>query len=110
MGISLPPALPHGCGNVPRSEGRRMIAILAVLIALMLPAVATAQPPDPHAGHVMPAPPAPAANQTPTAVTPVPPVTDADRAAAFPDVHGHTVHDNMWNYRVLFDQLEWQYI
>lgn len=43
--------------------------------------------------------------------TPVPPLTDADRAAAFPaDVHGHTVHDATLNYRVLFDQLEWQYI
>jgi len=41
---------------------------------------------------------------------PVPPITDADRDAAFPEVHGHAVHDEMWNYRVLFDQLEWQYI
>ncbi|MGE0124457.1 MAG: copper resistance protein B [Dehalococcoidia bacterium] len=38
----------------------------------------------------------------------IPPVTDADRQAAFPDVHGHTVHDNAVNYFVLFDQLEWQ--
>ena len=36
------------------------------------------------------------------------PLTDADRAAAFPDVRGHTVHDNAVNYFVLFDQLEWQ--
>lgn len=41
---------------------------------------------------------------------PVPPVTDADRQAAFPDVHGHTVHDTAFNYKVLFDQLEWQYL
>lgn len=38
----------------------------------------------------------------------IPPLTDADRAAAFPDVHGHTVHDRATNYFVLFDQLEWQ--
>jgi copper resistance protein B len=41
---------------------------------------------------------------------PVPPVTDADREAAFPDVHGHTVHDTAFHYKVLFDQLEWQYL
>jgi copper resistance protein B len=38
----------------------------------------------------------------------VPPLTDADRTAAFPDVKGHAVHDNMINSFVLFDQLEWQ--
>lgn len=37
----------------------------------------------------------------------VPPITDADRAAAFPDVEGHSVHDKAVNYFVLFDQLEW---
>jgi copper resistance protein B len=49
--------------------------------------------------------------QTPTAepLPPfIPPVTEADRKAAFPDVHGHTVHDRAVNYLVLFDQLEWQ--
>lgn len=40
--------------------------------------------------------------------TPIPPVTEADRKAAFPDVHGHKVHDNSINYFVLADQLEWQ--
>ncbi|MEO8522611.1 MAG: copper resistance protein B [Acidobacteriota bacterium] len=38
----------------------------------------------------------------------VPPLTDDDRRAAFPDVHGHAVHDKDVNYFVLFDQLEWQ--
>jgi copper resistance protein B len=38
----------------------------------------------------------------------IPRVTDEDRRAAFPDVAGHTTHDNRWNYFVLFDQLEWQ--
>jgi copper resistance protein B len=35
------------------------------------------------------------------------PVTDEDRAAAFPMVEGHALHDNAVNYFVLFDQLEW---
>lgn len=38
----------------------------------------------------------------------IPPVTDEDRQAAFPDVHGHGVHDNAVNYFVLFDQFEGQ--
>jgi copper resistance protein B len=37
-----------------------------------------------------------------------PPLTDEDRRAAFPDVHGHAVHDTSINWFVLFDQLEWQ--
>lgn len=36
------------------------------------------------------------------------PITDADRAAAFPDVAGHAAHDEVIHYFVLFDQLEWQ--
>ena len=40
---------------------------------------------------------------------PIPPLTDADRAAAFPDgLGGHAVHDRALTYMVLFDQLEWQ--
>ncbi len=38
----------------------------------------------------------------------IPSLSDADRKAAFPDVHGHTVHDRAVNYFVLLDQLEWQ--
>jgi copper resistance protein B len=38
----------------------------------------------------------------------IPALTDEDRQAAFPDLRGHTVHDNGVNYFVLFDQLEWQ--
>jgi copper resistance protein B len=37
-----------------------------------------------------------------------PAITDAERAAAFPDVEGHTVHDNAVSFLVLFDRLEWQ--
>ena len=47
------------------------------------------------------------------AVPPLPPhvqpITDADRKAAFPDVEGHTVHDEAVHYFVLLDQLEWQF-
>jgi copper resistance protein B len=40
---------------------------------------------------------------------PIPAVTDADRAAAFPQgLEGHSVHDRPVNWFVLFDQLEWQ--
>lgn len=38
----------------------------------------------------------------------LPAVTDMDRAAAFPDVEGHAVHDQAVHFLVLFDQLEWQ--
>jgi len=75
---------------------------LAVSIAFW-PSRARAQPPEAPAGqdhsHHHPAPLQP---------TYVPPPSDADRAAAFPDVEGHSVHDNAVNYLVLFDQLEWQ--
>ncbi len=49
-------------------------------------------------------------HQTPRMELPsfIPPITDEDRQAAFPDVRGHTVHDNGVNSFVLFDQLEWQ--
>ena len=40
--------------------------------------------------------------------TPVPPITDADRAAAFPDVARHADPDDAVHFFVLFDQLEWQ--
>jgi copper resistance protein B len=53
-----------------------------------------------HAGHEHPLPP----GGSPY----IPPITDADRAAAFPDVRGHTVHDQAIHYFVLFDQLELQ--
>ena len=94
-----------------------MIAARALAVAAALacaPALVSAQqaPPDPHAGHVRPAPPA-----TPPAATPAEPVklpsfipvpTDADRAAAFPDVGGHAVHDDVVRAYVLADELEWR--
>jgi copper resistance protein B len=94
---------------------------LLVGIALAWPVFAAAQgapvpapPAEDHSHHQMPAPPAEdhSAHQTPPAVPLppfIPPVTDADRAAAFPDVHDTMAHDdNALNYFVLFDQLEWQ--
>jgi copper resistance protein B len=53
-----------------------------------------------HADSTQPPPPTPHPS--------IPPVTDDDRKAAFPDVEGHTVHDDAVHYYVLFDQLEWQ--
>jgi copper resistance protein B len=76
---------------------------LSVLVLVALSVPASAQVPAEHQ-HVD-------AQDAPVAVDLppfVPPLTDADRAAAFPDVHGHAMHDNAVNYLVLFDQLEWQ--
>lgn len=74
-------------------------------------APAGAPPPAPdHAGHGAP-------NDEPSAgrpgpaspdASPVPPLTDADRRAAFPDVHGHALHDHQFRSFLLFDQIEWQ--
>ena len=40
--------------------------------------------------------------------TPIPPITDADLAAAFPDVEPHPILDNSVYAFVLLDQLEWR--
>ena len=69
---------------------------------------------DPHAGHQQqkpkPAPPEkPVPQDAHTPLPPfIPPITDEDRKVAFPDVQGHTVHDEALHHFVLFDQLEWQ--
>jgi copper resistance protein B len=76
-------------------------AVVAILLAA--PMVARAQETHEHAQPSKPTEPA-----TSPGSQYAPPVTDADRAAAFPDLQGHAVHDNMLNYFVLFDQLEWQ--
>jgi copper resistance protein B len=60
---------------------------------------AATDPPD------RPMPPAPTPSELPPGI---PPVTDADRAAAFPQVEGHAVHDRAVHSFVLFDRLEWQ--
>ena len=79
------------------------------------------RPQDPDPGHdnhpALQQPPSAAANQptdppvgrgTPPPLTPIPEITDADRAAAFPDVEAHSLGDDAIRYFVLFDQLEWQ--
>ncbi|WP_369959666.1 copper resistance protein B [Pseudomonas benzenivorans] len=43
-----------------------------------------------------------------TSRTPIPVLTDADRAAAFPPLPGHAVHDKMLSWFLLFEQLEYQ--
>lgn len=63
----------------------------------------TTPAPD-HANHQHLAP-APGAASLPAFI---PPVTEAGRAAAFPDVGGHAMLDTATNYFVLFDQFEWQ--
>ncbi|AVX93104.1 copper resistance protein B [Pseudomonas mandelii] len=45
---------------------------------------------------------------TTTSRAPVPVLTDADRAAAFPDVAGHGVHDKKLNSFMLLDKFEYQ--
>ena len=95
---------------------RRALGLL-VIAAACWPATSLAQTPAApplqvdHAAH-QPAPPsvpasAPAAVPTVPLPPLIPPVTDADRAAAFPDIAGHAAHDNAVHFFVLFDQLEW---
>ena len=40
--------------------------------------------------------------------TPIPTISDADRAAAFPDLPPHSMHQGGSNFLFLADQLEWQ--
>ena len=86
------------------------------------PAPESATPAEPmdHSamGHEMPMPQEPAKPMDHSAMghdmpmpsdqprQPIPPLTDADRAAAFPDIGGHPVHDNSVQKYGLFDQLE----
>lgn len=97
---------------------RALLVVLALAWTVRADAQVPPVPPPPaedHSHHQMP--PAPAedhsAHQAPPAAVTlppfIPPLTDADRAAAFPDVHDTMAHDdNALNYFVLFDQLEWQ--
>lgn len=59
-------------------------------------------------GHDMSAGSTPLPNATESR-TPIPELTDADRQAAFPAVHGgHDSHDQQLNSYLLLDRLEWQ--
>ena len=101
-----------------------LVAGVALTFAVRADAQSSLPVPDPHAGHAQQKP----AEQSKPAAKPVekphehatgdkpaqdlppfiPPLTDADRKAAFPDVEGHTVHDQNLHYYVLLDQFEWQ--
>jgi copper resistance protein B len=81
-------------------SGRRWLRLALAVTALGIGWVAPAVAQD-HSQHQHP----PVSTEPQPAM---PPITDEDRAAAFPDVRGHGVHDNAVNYFVLFDQLEWQ--
>ncbi len=81
----------------------------ALVPALVLAVLVTGWPASAHAQQE---PPSSQTDQTteqqtePT--TPIPPVTDADRAAAFPDVDRHAIGDSAVYTFLLLDQLEWQ--
>ena len=94
-------------------------AVLAFVVAVGLTTLAgsaaaqTAPPPPPpppakppvedHSAHMA------QATKKSESKEPVPVVTDADRAAAFPQgLQGHAVHEGAPNFMVLFDQLEWR--
>jgi len=89
----------------------RTVGVLGVLSLTMTVSTLAQDARDGHQQEKPPAQTTPPEHQHPasTELPPfIPPVTDDDRKAAFPDVQGHTVHDNGVNYFVLFDQLEWQ--
>lgn len=86
------------------SAGRDLLGALVLAAFLLLPPGVAAQSPPSDPPTTAPA---QAAAGTPK--EPIPAVTDADRAAAFPQLDGgHPVHDRMLHSFVLFDQLEWQ--
>jgi copper resistance protein B len=97
---------------------RRELRLIAVGLFLWGPPAAHAQEPSATKEQAVshpPAPPPPPAEDPSgheAQAPPLPPfiarVTEADREAAFPDVHGHATHDNAINYFVLFDQFEGQ--
>jgi copper resistance protein B len=90
---------------------RRALLTTLLVVVSSLPASAQVVSPSTDHDHQAPAvhqhgeaQEAPAAVDLPPFV---PPLTDADRVAAFPDVHGHAMHDNDVNSYVLFNRLEW---
>jgi copper resistance protein B len=87
--------------------------VLALLAGWLTPSHSEARPPDAraqqqegHADHGAEA--VPHVPQTDGGDAGIPPLTDADRAAAFPDVEPHALPDNALHYYVLLDQLEFQ--
>ncbi|QLF93720.1 copper resistance protein B [Pseudomonas sp. ABC1] len=62
----------------------------------------------PGSSHEHSAPPSTHGSHHQETQTHVPPVTDADRAAAFPQLRAHSMHSGSLNGQLLVDQLEWQ--
>lgn len=99
-----------------RASAGRVVALAVSLLAGSVRHAIAQQAPDPHAGHTHPAPASPTSAETAApapATAPLPPfiapLTDADRAAAFPDVTGHHMtHGRSVHAAVLFDELEWR--
>jgi copper resistance protein B len=101
-----------------------LVTGLGLAMGARVDAQSPAPAPDPHAGHAQQKPadgPKPAVERaepdqhqpspdekTQTLPPFIPPITDEGREAAFPDVEGHTVHDQGLHYYVLLDQFEWQ--
>jgi copper resistance protein B len=95
---------------------RGLPLILSAIVLVGVPAAAQQPPPAPAPAAQKPAEPpaeddhsahAPQAAAAPK--EPIPALTDADRAAAFPQgLEGHATHDRRITTFVLFDQLEWQ--
>ncbi len=81
--------------------GARIVVFLAATLGGAAPVAA-----QPHVHASVPK----QAGQEEQATLPphIPPLTDEARAVAFPDVDGHTVHDDSVHFFVLFDQIEWQ--
>ncbi len=80
----------------------RRSCAMAVALYLATASVSAVAQSDQHASH----------HHSPTDLkekgSALQPPTEAERAAAFPDVSGHAAHDDAIHYLVLFDQLEWQ--
>ncbi len=72
------------------------VALLSVALVVAAPTASRAQQTDAQT------------EQDSEPNTPVPPLTDADRAAAFPDIEAHPPHGNSLNAFFLFDEIEWQ--
>ena len=92
------------------------MALAPIAIGLLLALSATARAQD-HSQHQMPTPvtqdhaqhetrPKQPATTSEQPRTPIPDLTDADRAAAFPDIGGHPAHDNSVQQYVSLDRLE----
>jgi copper resistance protein B len=78
---------------------RLALAFATVVLASCLPSVASGQQADQRAQHQ---------HQEAAGAPVVAPITDADRAAAFPDVGDHAAHRGGAHYLVLLDEIEWR--